>query len=68
MHGDRKTVSGLWKEWTPKEARPILGDYLVPPHARIISEDVAIVGFNELLNAKGVIRTTSATEIIQEKD
>lgn len=54
MHRDRKAVSGLWKEWNPEEARPILGDYTVPSSARVTSEDIAVLEFNTLLKTKQI--------------
>jgi deoxycytidylate deaminase len=62
MRGDRKGVNGLWKEWTPQEARPVLGDYTVPSAARILSEDVAVRGFNDLLDSKGLMLSTDITK------
>jgi cytidine deaminase len=56
MHGDRKTVDGMWKEWKPQESRPVLGDYVPPPQARIIGEAVAISQFNAILSERALLR------------
>jgi cytidine deaminase len=61
MHGDRKTVDGMWKEWKPQEARPTLGDYVPPSRARIIGEELVIGQFNALLFKKKLIRGKSAS-------
>jgi deoxycytidylate deaminase len=60
MHGERKTVDGMWKEWTPQEARPILGDYVPPSRARIVGEEVAIGQFNILLTDRALVRSPTA--------
>lgn len=54
MHGDRKTVEGLWKEWTAQDARPVLGDYAGAPEGRLIAEDVQVGLFNRILENKGL--------------
>jgi cytidine deaminase len=55
MHSDRKGGDGLWKEWKPQDASPILGDYVAPPEARIITENFEAGHFNELLERNALL-------------
>jgi deoxycytidylate deaminase len=55
MHSDRKSEDGMWKEWRPQDAYPVLGDYVAPPEARIITENFEVGHFNKILKAKGLI-------------
>jgi hypothetical protein len=68
MHRDRKAVSGLWKEWKPEGARPILGDYTVPSSARVISEDIAVVEFTQLLKSKEIVPPISDSEGAKDRN
>jgi deoxycytidylate deaminase len=55
MHSDRKGGDGLWKEWKPQDAQPVLGDYVAPPEARIITENFEVGHFNELLERTALL-------------
>jgi deoxycytidylate deaminase len=55
MHSARKSEDGLWREWKPQEAYPVLGEYAAPAEARIFTENVEVGHFNRLLKAKGLI-------------
>ncbi len=54
MHSERKSEDGLWKKWKPQEAYPVLGDYVGPAEARIITENFEVGHFNKLLKIKGL--------------
>jgi hypothetical protein len=54
MHSDRKHGDGMWKEWKAQDAFPLLGDYIAPPEARIITENLEAGHFNEILEAEGL--------------
>lgn len=55
MHSERKSGEGLWKEWKPQDARPVLGDYVAPSEARIITENVEVGNFNSILKEKALL-------------
>jgi cytidine deaminase len=55
MHSERKSGDGLWKQWKPQDARPVLGDYVAPPEARIITENFEVGHFNALLRDKDLL-------------
>jgi len=54
MHSERKSGDGMWREWKPQEAYPVLGDYVAPSEARIITESVELGQFNKLLKSKNL--------------
>ncbi|MDB5072157.1 MAG: hypothetical protein JWM87_3268 [Candidatus Eremiobacteraeota bacterium] len=49
MHSERKFVDGMWREWKPEDAYPVLGDYVSPVEARLVTESVELGHFNKLL-------------------
>jgi hypothetical protein len=55
MHSERKSVDGMWREWKPQDARPVLGDYVAPPEARIITENVEVGDFNRKLKEENLL-------------
>lgn len=54
MHSERKHGDGMWREWKPQDAYPVLGEYVAPPEARTIAEGLEVGHFNRILKSKGL--------------